>query len=124
VRVREAWVAMRRLRFVDAVEAYSELLADQEKVLGVDHPRTLRTRHMLARLTLALGDARRAEEELRGVVRRSREVLGPDHPHTMDSRSYRAWALLKCGRIQAADRELVALLTDRRRVLGRSIAPP
>ncbi|MFR9805635.1 tetratricopeptide repeat protein [Pseudonocardia sp. RS010] len=118
VRVREAWVAMRRLRFVDAMEAYSELLVDQEKVLGVDHPRTLRTRHMLARLTLALGDARRAEEELRGVVRRRREVLGPDHPHTMDSRSYRAWALLKCGRVQAADRELVALLADRRRVLG------
>ncbi|GAA2902841.1 hypothetical protein GCM10010472_71310 [Pseudonocardia halophobica] len=66
VRVRQAWVAMRQLRFDDAVDAYSDLLADQEKVLGVDHARTLRTRHTLARLTLALGDARKAEEDLRG----------------------------------------------------------
>ncbi|MCE0763133.1 tetratricopeptide repeat protein [Pseudonocardia kujensis] len=118
VRVRQAWVAMRRLRFDDALDAYSDLLADQEKVLGVDHPRTLRTRHTLARLTLQLGGARKAEDDLRAVVRARREVLGPDHHHTMDSRSYRAWALLRCGRVRAAERELQALLADRRRVLG------
>ncbi|MEU7811084.1 tetratricopeptide repeat protein [Pseudonocardia sp. NPDC049154] len=118
VRVREAWVAMRQLRFDEAVDAYSDLLTDQEKVLGVDHPRTLRTRHTLARLTLALGDARKAEEDLRGVVRTRRTALGPDHPHTMDSRHYRAWALLRDGRVRAADRELRALLADRRRVMG------
>lgn len=118
VRVREAWVAMRTLRFTDAHAAYTELLGDQEQVLGDHHPRTLRTRHTLARLTLALGDAQRAEAELRTVAWLRQGVLGADHPHTMDSRGYMAWALLRCGRIQAADRELVALLAERRRVLG------
>jgi hypothetical protein len=74
------------------------LLADQERVLGPDHPDTLASRNNLAN---AYRDAGRTGEaiSLHEQALAAREcVLGPDHPDTLLSRSNLANAYQDAGR--------------------------
>jgi len=70
----------------------AELLLDRERVLGPDHPDTLRTRHDIAFWTGETGEgaeALRLSKELRPDVER---VLGPEHPDTRAVRALiRSW---------------------------------
>ena len=70
-----------------AIVIGERLLADQERVLGPDHPDTLASRNNLA---LAYQAAGRIEEAItlheQTLAARER-VLGPDHPDTLDSRN-------------------------------------
>ena len=63
-----------------------ELLPDQVRVLGRDHPDTLTTRASIALWTGECGDSAQAlrlcQELLPDLVR----VLGPDHPDTLGIR--------------------------------------
>ena len=97
---------------------YEELLADQVRVLGADHPDTLATRHNLAGVIADAGDlveARRRDEEL--LADRVR-VLGADHPDTLTTRYNLAWVAGQAGDLVEARRRYEELLADRVRVLG------
>ncbi|HEX7304432.1 tetratricopeptide repeat protein, partial [Lentzea sp.] len=66
----------------EAVAACEDVLTDQSRVLGPDHPSTLATRAGLASL---LGKARgpaHAVAEYDAVLADQLRVLGPDHPST------------------------------------------
>jgi plasmid stability protein len=67
--------------FLAAAEAeFRDVLAAQLRVLGPDHPDTLRTWHQIARRMAARGDHTAAEAECRDVLAAMLRVLGPDHP--------------------------------------------
>ena len=69
-----------------------QLLADQERLLGLDHPDTLYSRNNLA---LAYQEAGRTEEaiSLQEQTLTARErIQGPDHPSTLNSRDNLATA--------------------------------
>lgn len=94
------------------------LLADQERVLGTEHPDTLRTRGNLA---LAYRDAGRTAEAItlheRNLAGRE-QVLGADHPDTLRTRNNLANAYLDAGRAAKAITLYEQTLAGRERVLG------
>ena len=63
-----------------------DLLLDQERVLGRDHPNTLATRHNIASWTGEMGDARGALQHLIDLLPDQERVLGRDHPNTLATR--------------------------------------
>jgi tetratricopeptide (TPR) repeat protein len=94
------------------------LLADQERVLGADHPDTLDSRNHLAR---AFQSAGRLDEAIplheRTLADRER-VLGDTHPDALDSRNNLAYAYRRAGRLDEAIPLVERTLADRERVLG------
>ncbi len=103
-----------------AIVIGEQLLADQERVLGPDHPDTLGTRNNLA---LAYHDAGRLEEAIplfeRTLTDRER-VLGEADPDTLGTRNSLARAYRDAGRLEEAIPLLERTLTDRERVLGEA----
>ncbi len=94
------------------------LLADQERVLGADHPDTLTTRHNLA---LAYQDTGRTAEAitlLEQTLADQEPVLGADHPETLNTRNNLANAYRAAGRTAEAITLHEQNLANRERVLG------
>jgi hypothetical protein len=58
------------------------LLPDQERVLGSDHPYTLRNRSNMAYWTHECGDAYEALRLFKALLPDQEHVLGLDHPDT------------------------------------------
>jgi tetratricopeptide (TPR) repeat protein len=101
-----------------AIAVGEPLLADQERVLGPDHPGTLTARNDLAE---AYQDAGRAAEAIvlheRTLADRER-VLGPDHAGTLQSPNNLAAAYQAAGRAAEAIPLHERTLADLERVLG------
>jgi len=66
-----------------AAHALQELLTDQIRILGPDHPDTLTTRNNLAEYRAQAGDPESALATFRELVGDQIRVLGPDHPDTL-----------------------------------------
>ncbi|MFH9821419.1 tetratricopeptide repeat protein, partial [Streptomyces sp. NPDC017230] len=60
------------------------------RVLGADHPETLRARHSHAGWTGKAGDAAQARDLFAALVTDRARALGPDHPHTLGARREQA----------------------------------
>lgn len=78
------WINMER--FEEAERALREVLADRARVLGQDHPETLRTTLNLSSLLVRTREPARRVEALaliEGVVKAREVALGPDHPDTL-----------------------------------------
>jgi hypothetical protein len=58
-----------------------------ERVLGPEHPDTLRVRHNLARWTGEAGDAAAARDQYAALLPIRERVLGPEHPDTVTTRA-------------------------------------
>jgi ferritin-like protein len=69
-----------------AVAEFERLLTDRLRVLGADHPDTLRTRNNLASCRGRAGDAAGAVAEFERLLTDRLRVLGPDHPDTLRTR--------------------------------------
>jgi tetratricopeptide (TPR) repeat protein len=94
------------------------LLADDERVLGTDHPDTLTTRNNLA---LAYREAGRTAEAIRlyqQTLADRERVLGTEHPETLRSRGGLASAYRDAGRLAEAIALHEQTLASRERVLG------
>jgi tetratricopeptide (TPR) repeat protein len=94
------------------------LLADQERVLGTDHPDTAGTRNDLA---TAYRDAGRTAEAIRlfeQTLAGRERVLGTDHPEYLNTRTGLATAYRDAGRTAEAISLLGQALTGQGRVLG------
>jgi tetratricopeptide (TPR) repeat protein len=80
------------------------LLADRERVLGRDHPDTLRTRNNLADAYMAAGRTAEAVALYEQNLTDRERVLGRDHPDTLRTLNNLAGAYLAAGRTaEAAD---------------------
>ena len=101
-----------------AIVIGERLVADQERVLGPDHPDTLAARNNLA---VAYQDAGRLDEAIslneQTLAARER-VLDPDHPSTLSSRDNLAIAYQDAGRTGEAISLHEQALAARERVLG------
>ncbi|MFJ5695081.1 tetratricopeptide repeat protein [Arthrobacter sp. NPDC093125] len=74
-----------------ALTQFRELLDDQLRVLGPDHPDTLGTRSNLASWTGQAGDVAGALTQYRDLLDDQLRVLGADHPDTLGARSNLAY---------------------------------
>ena len=71
-----------RGQYVEARRALEAALADQERLLGADHPETLESMQALAELAAALGESERARALLEESLRRHTRVFGDGHERT------------------------------------------
>jgi hypothetical protein len=67
---------------------FEALLPDQGRVLGADHPDTLRTRNNIAGWTGQCGEAREALRLFEALLPDQERVLGADHPETLRTREW------------------------------------
>lgn len=102
----------------EAEQLYRDLLPDQQRVLGYDHPDTLATRFELARV---IGHARFAEAEqlYRDILGDQERVLGDNHPDTLRTRYSLAWSLGRQGRGREAEPLYRQVLEQRLQILGK-----
>ena len=90
----------------------------RSRILGVDHPGTLRTRNSIASLTGRCGHSEEAVRLFQQLLPDQERVLGPDHPDTLTTRSNIAAWTGECGNPAKALRLFQQLLPDQERVLG------
>jgi tetratricopeptide (TPR) repeat protein len=101
-----------------SIQIGEDLLAEQDRVLGADHPDTLRTRNSLA---IAYREAGRTAEAIslyEQVLADQERVLGADHPDTLRTRNSLAIAYRLAGRTAEAISLHEQVLPHRERVLG------
>jgi Tetratricopeptide repeat len=104
---------------VSEAVAYFTDLADQASArLGPDHPRTLATRHNLARWRGLAGDPAGAATATAELLTDQLRVLGPDDPNTLITRGNLARLWGEAGDPARAATAYAELLTDQLRVLG------
>ena len=101
-----------------ALELFTALLPDRQRILGPDHPDTLTTRANIAVWTGQAGDARAALELFTALLPDRQRILGPDHPDTLTTRHHIADWTGRAGDARAALQLFTALLPDRQRILG------
>ena len=103
----------------EALRLLTELLPDQERVLGRDHAQTLTTRHNIAHRTGEAGDAPEALRLYRELLPDQERVLGRDHAQTLRTRHNIAHWTGEAGDAQEALRLFTELLPD----LGAGAGP-
>ena len=98
------------------------------RVLGPDHPHTLRARGNLALVLYAQGRLGEAETENGAALQTMTRVLGADHPYTLTTRGNLALVLRDRERLEEAEAERAApppgtiLLAGRRVALSETSA--
>ncbi|MGW4115296.1 FxSxx-COOH system tetratricopeptide repeat protein [Actinosynnema sp. NPDC004786] len=93
-------------------------LEPQHKILGDDHPDTLRTRVTLASVLTTEGKFDAAEAEFHTTLAIQTTLLGETHPDTLDTRSRLAVALRARDRLDEAEAEFRAVLHHQVTILG------
>jgi tetratricopeptide (TPR) repeat protein len=90
----------------------------QRRVLGPEHPDTLRSMNRLASILLDEGHLAEAEKLSRETLELRRRVLGPEHPDTLLSMNNLATTLGDEGHDAEAEKVFRETLESERRVLG------
>ena len=103
---------------VQAAGVLRPVIETCERVLGPEHPDTLRSLDHLALAMYYQGKYVEAEQEHRAVLAIRERVLGPEHPGTLDSRGNLALALDAQGKHAEAEAEYRSMLPIRERVQG------
>ena len=88
------------------------------RLLGSNHPDTLRSRNSLAQWLGDIGDVGPAIAELEQLVNDSIEALGQSHPETLEARNNLAYWKAESGAIESAIKDFETLLADQSRILG------
>jgi hypothetical protein len=101
-----------------ALEMYTALVPDMERVLGPDHLDTMNARSYLAFWAGECGDLVTALEVLTPLVPDVERVLGPDHPDALHIRQKAAFCTGQSGDWAAAAELYAALLPDAERLLS------
>ena len=102
----------------EALRLFEALLPDQDRVLGPDHPETLKTRNNIGYSTGQSGDLHNALGLTEALLPDQERVLGPDDTITLTTRNNIAHWTGECGDPRGALRLFEALLPDQERVLG------
>jgi hypothetical protein len=101
-----------------ALTEWAQLLADEKRVLGADHPLTLMSWGRVAQQRKDLGDYAGAIAEGEQVLAARRRVLGDDHEDTFSMRLFLAAWRGEAFDVAAAVAELGPLVEDMREKLG------
>ncbi len=91
----------------------------RRRILGPDHPETLKSADDLAHLQLDRGQLDLAIASLADTLDRRRATLGPDHPDTIGSKHNLAMAYQAAGRISESLALYREALARRTAILGR-----
>jgi tetratricopeptide (TPR) repeat protein len=102
-----------------ALPLYQRDLAARERVLGKEHPDTLRSVNNLASCQQALGDAKAALPLFQRALEAYERILGKEHPDTLISVNNLAACLQTLGDAKAALPLYQHALEARERVLGK-----
>jgi O-antigen/teichoic acid export membrane protein len=102
----------------EAVALHRRTLADRERLLGPNHPRTLASRANLAYAYCQTGWLEKAIPLYEQTVDGWKRLLGPGHPKTLRASSYLATAYREAGRPTEAIPLYERTLAERRRRLG------
>ena len=86
----------------DAIPLYEQTYADWGRLLGADHPRTLRSSNYLASAYRGAGRLAEAIPLYERTLAGRERLLGPDHPSTLRSSNYLASAYREAGRLAEA----------------------
>lgn len=108
----------RARELADQIFEHESVLEQQQRVLGTEHPHTLRTRETIARWRGELGDASRAVAEYERLLEDQERVLSPDDPKTLSTRHNLAHWRGESGDTFRAINDFEQLLSDQERVLG------
>jgi tetratricopeptide (TPR) repeat protein len=103
---------------IKAERLFRQILRDRERVLGVDHPRTLGTLHGIARTAAKQGHHEEAERLYRQVFAARKKILGPKHIDTLNAHRGIARAIAERGGHDEAERLYSQLLETSQQVLG------
>jgi serine/threonine protein kinase/tetratricopeptide (TPR) repeat protein len=101
-----------------AEEALTQAVETNRRLLGREHPETLRSMTALAHLGNVQGQYAEAERIARESLDTQRRTLGMEHPDTLESQSTLGSALVYLGRYDEAERLLRQVLEVERRTLG------
>ena len=115
------WVARHdheRGAYTNARELREKVLEFWRRVLGEEHPDTLRSMGMLANTLMAQGDLNRARQLYEKVLEISRRILGEEHPDTLRSMGNLASTLRAQGDLNGARELYEKVLEISRRILG------
>jgi len=110
--------ALNRGRPQVAATLFEKTLADQEHLLGPNHPDTLSSRNNLACAYESAGNLERAIPLFEQTLADRLRVLGPEHPDTLGSRNNLAGAYESAGNLERAIPLHEQTLADFERVLG------
>ncbi|GAA1311761.1 hypothetical protein GCM10009647_035790 [Streptomyces sanglieri] len=102
----------------EAARLMAELATDYARLLGPDHPDTLRARHDHACNLGEAGEYVEAARLFAEVAADQARVLGADHSGTLQSRHNHAWSLGQAGEHAEAARLFAEVAADQARVLG------
>jgi hypothetical protein len=105
--------------YVAARELSREMVEEQSRVLGPEHPGTLTTRANLAYWTGEAGDAAAARDQFAALLPIRERVSGPEHPNTLITRGNLAYWTGEAGDAAAARDQHAALLPIFERVLSQ-----
>ncbi len=102
----------------DALPLQEGALATNRRVLGKEHPETLRALNNLGALLHAQGKLPEADAYLTEALDTRRRVLGDAHPDTLSSLNQMGYLRDDQGKLDEAERYYRESLEKRRRVLG------
>jgi tetratricopeptide (TPR) repeat protein len=98
---------------------HRQVLEVQERVLGKEHPDTLKSMMNLANALVVQGKSAQVEQMHRQVLEVQERVLGKEHPDTLGSMGNLAIALCGQGKAAQAEQMFRQVLEARERVLGK-----
>ncbi|KAJ6256896.1 hypothetical protein Dda_7779 [Drechslerella dactyloides] len=90
-------------KFGEAAKIQEEVLADRKKILGKQHPDTLRSMNDLGQALRNQGKYKEAEEIYRKVLKGREKLFGIDNPETLTTMSNLANVLAHQGNARAAE---------------------
>ena len=114
-----ATVATEAGDFGGAIEILKDATEESGRLLGADHPDTLRSRNNLANAYRAAGRLNDATPLLEETLEAQTRVLGPNHPATLRSRNSLAIAYRTAGRVN----EAIPLFEETLEALTRLLGP-
>ncbi|MBK6918242.1 MAG: serine/threonine protein kinase [Deltaproteobacteria bacterium] len=111
-------LASRAGRFADALADFEQAAAIRERIVGLDHPQTLKALANTAVANFDLGDYEAAATTLGRVASARARLLGPEHPEVATAMASQAAALGALGRPAEALATLQRALAIEERALG------
>ena len=113
-----ATVATEAGDFGGAIEILEDAAEESGRLLGADHPDTLRSRNNLALTYQAAGRLNEAIPLLEKTLTDRERLLGPNHPHTLTSRNNLALVYRAAGRLNDAIPLFEKTLATQEELLG------
>ena len=105
-------------RYSESEELFVQVVETRKRVLGEEHPDTLKSIGNLASTFWSQGRWKEAEELDAQVLETRKRVLGDEHPSVLKSMANLASIILDQGRWKEAEELFVQVIETRKKVLG------